>query len=302
MSDPLTVDPPIGSTWGTRVRDYSAIVKPKIALMVLVAVSAGYFLAPQSGAVSGSLWSALVGVALVAVASNALNQWYERDTDARMRRTADRGLPSGRLSSLEVALFGTVCGLVGVGLLAVQVNALTAGLAAMTLVVYTAVYTPLKRTTALATAIGAVPGAMPPVLGWTAATGTLDAPAFALFAMLFLWQFPHFLAIAWIHREDYSAAGLRMLPAEGRVPGLVGLVAVGYAVVLIPASLTLVALGYGGMVYAAVAAVLGVAYLVASGRFAMNETKERARQILWTSLAYLPLVLATLVWEHWQSL
>jgi protoheme IX farnesyltransferase len=290
------------STWQTRVRDYAAIVKPKIALMVLVAVSAGYFLAPQSGAAAGSLLAALVGVALVAVASNALNQWYERDTDGRMRRTADRGLPSGRMSSREVATFGTVCGIVGVGLLLVQVNLLTAALAAFTLIVYTAVYTPLKRMTGLATAIGAVPGAMPPVLGWTAATGMLDAPAFALFAMLFLWQFPHFLAIAWIHKEDYSAAGLRMLPAEGRVPGLVGLVAVGYAVVLIPASLTLVALGYGGATYAVVAGLLGVAYLVASGRFALNETKQRARQVLWTSLAYLPVVLATLVWEHWRGM
>lgn len=292
---------PAASTWQSRARDYSAIIKPKIALMVLVTVAAGFSLAPGSAS-TAVLWPALAGVALVAVASNALNQWYERETDARMRRTADRPLPSGRLTALEVAGFGIACGLAGVVLLWWQVNALTAILAGLTLATYTAVYTPLKSRTALATAIGAVPGAMPPVLGWTAATGTLGMAAWSLFAILFLWQFPHFLAIGWIHKEDYTSAGLRMLPAGGEVPGLVGIVAVGYAIVLIPASLTPVALGLGGIVYVAFAAILGVSYLVASARFAANETKPRARQLLWTSLAYLPLVLATLVWEHWTNL
>jgi protoheme IX farnesyltransferase len=288
------------ATWQSRVRDYSAIIRPRIALMVLITVAAGYFLAPRSG--TAMLWPALVGVAFVAVASNALNQWYERETDAWMRRTADRPLPSGRLSPLEVALFGSACGVLGIGLLWWQVNGLTALLAALTLATYTAVYTPLKKVTALATAIGAIPGAMPPVLGWTAATGELDPAAWSLFGILFLWQFPHFLAIGWIHKDDYARAGLRMLPARGDVPGVVGMVAVGYALVLIPASLTPVALGLGGAVYVAFAALLGTAYLIASARFAWNESKPRARQLLWTSLAYLPLVLATLVWEHWRTL
>ncbi len=280
-----------------RVPDYLQIIKPKISLLVLLAVSAGWFLAP--GAPLAALWPALIGVALVATGSTALNQWYERDTDCRMTRTINRPLPSGRLSPLEVGGFGLSCGVVGVLWLALTVNPLTATLAGLTFLLYTAAYTPLKRMTGLATAVGAIPGAMPPVLGWTAAGGSLDAGAWSLFAIVFLWQFPHFLAIAWIYKDDYSNAGLKMLPAGGRVPHLVGLVAVGYSLVLLPLSLLPVVHGIAGRNYCLLALVLGTAYAIAAARFAISETRTTARRLLWVSLVYLPLVLLTLVWSHW---
>ncbi len=285
-----------------RVADYTEIAKPRISLMVLLTVTVGYLLGIDGVWSAVTLLHAWFGIALVAMGSSAVNQWYERETDGRMRRTRNRPLPSGRLSPAEVLTLGFVCGTVGTTYLAVCVNGPTAALTAVTFVLYAGVYTPLKRVTSLCTAVGAIPGALPPVLGWLAAGGRLDWTAAALFGVLFLWQFPHFLAIAWLHRDDYCAAGLRMLPAGRSLPHVTGLLAVGYALGLIPVSLLPAYFGLAGLAYSATALVLGMVYLIASVQFACDETRESARRVLWTSLVYLPLVLIVLTWDHLRLL
>jgi heme o synthase len=282
----------------TRVADYLELVKPRIAVMVLLTVTVGFMLG------SGGVWSlaqlssALVGIGLVAAASGALNQLIERRTDALMARTANRPLPTGRLHPIEVAGFGLACGTAGVGLLILEVNLTTALLALLTLALYVAAYTPLKRYTALSTAVGAIPGALPPVLGWTASGAALGGEAFSLFAILFLWQFPHFLAIAWLHRADYAAAGLRMLPGGSPPRGLTGLLAAVYAAVLIPVSLLPGQVALGGGSYRIAALLLGVGYLAAAVRFFAHESRETARGLLYCSLIYLPVLLSVLTWDH----
>jgi protoheme IX farnesyltransferase len=248
------------------------------------------------------LAGALFGIALVAAASSAFNQWLERESDGLMDRTASRPLPAGRLSAAEVVSFGLLAGMGGILWLAYYVNATTAVLSAVALLMYAGVYTPLKRRTSFCTAVGAIPGALPPVLGWAASGAPLDIAAFSLFAVLFLWQFPHFLAIGWIYRADYSRAGLKMLPARGRLPHVTGLMAVGYAVALVPLSLFPAFCGLAGNAYLAVCLALGAGYLAAAVRFAASESLKTARLLLWTSLIYLPVLLAVLVWDHFSLL
>ena len=290
------------SAMASRLADYIEISKPRISLMVLLTVTVGYFLSLEGAWSPATLVHAWVGIALVAMGSSALNQWIERETDGRMRRTMNRPLPSGRLSPAEVLTLGFVCGGVGTAYLAAFVNGPTAAMTALTFVLYAGVYTPLKRYTSLCTAVGAIPGALPPVLGWLAAGGRLDWSAASLFGLLFLWQFPHFLAIAWLHKEDYCAAGLRMLPAGRSLPHVTGLLAVGYALGLLPVSLLPAYFGLAGLAYSATALVLGIVYLVASIQFACDETRESARRVLWVSLLYLPLMLVVLTWDHFRLL
>lgn len=285
-----------------RATDYLQIVKPRISLLVLLTVAAGFALASADGWHPLALLHALFGIALVATASSAFNQVIERDSDRLMRRTQNRPLPSGRLTPAEVSIVGLATGTCGVAWLAAFVNLSTALLAALTLVLYVGVYTPLKRRTSFGTAVGAVPGAMPPVLGWVAAGAPLDVGAFSLFAILFLWQFPHFLAIAWIYRAEYSRAGLKMLPAGGTARYVTGIQAVGYALALVPLSLFPAAVGLAGNAYLLVALVFSLAYLAASVKFAVDESDRTARSLLWTSLVYLPVLLATLVWDHFSLL
>ncbi|WP_010588309.1 heme o synthase [Schlesneria paludicola] len=286
----------------TRVADYLEIVKPKISMMVLLTVSCGYVLGMETSTVSITLLHACLGIAVVAVGSSAINQWIERETDGRMRRTKNRPLPSGRLAPSEVLIVGFLAAIIGCTYLTVFVNPLTALLTGMTFVLYAGVYTPLKRYTSLCTVVGAIPGALPPVLGWTAAGGRLDYGAFALFGTLFLWQFPHFFAIAWLYRDDYCQAGLRMLPAGKSLPRVTGLLAVVYALGLIPVSLLPSQFGMAGSFYSSVALGLGIAYLAASMLFAWNETRTSARRLLLTSLVYLPALLLVLVWDHQRLL
>lgn len=283
-----------------RVRAYIELSKPKIAVMGLFTVAVGFFVGSQGLWNSGLLLSSLFGVGLVAVACSVLNQLIERDTDALMMRTARRPLPSARISSAEALAFGLICGVSGLLWLATQVNPLTATLGAATLVSYVGIYTPLKRYSGLSTVIGAIPGALPPVLGWTAAGGALDEGALALFALLFLWQFPHFLAIAWLLRTQYAGAGLKMMP---RLSGRgIGLLAVGYAAVLIPASLMLRSSGLAGTFYSLTAIGLGVGYLWSSIQFARHGDDASARRVLWASFLYLPTLLAVLTLDHWRLL
>jgi len=281
-----------------RLREYVELSRPRIALMVLITVAMGYLLGQRSGWELAGLVHAAIGILLVAAGSSAVNQWIERDTDALMHRTQNRALPAGRLLPAEVLAIGLMCAVAGSVYLAINVNLLTAGLTALTFVLYAGVYTPLKRWTSLCTAIGAIPGAMPPVLGWTASGQPLDLTAFALFGLLFFWQFPHFLAIAWLHREDYHAAGLRMLPGGRPMPGVTGLMALGYALGLIPVSLVPAWLGVAGNLYIVAAVVLGLLYAASAAAFAYSETRTSARRVLWISLAYLPLVLGWLAADH----
>ncbi|QDU36444.1 Protoheme IX farnesyltransferase 1 [Maioricimonas rarisocia] len=285
-----------------RLSAYIELAKPRISVMVLITVSVGYAVGARGQWDLVPLLHALLGIGLVATASGCLNQLIERRTDARMLRTADRPLPSGRLTPSEVLLFATFCGVFGTLWLVTFVNLLTALLTAATLLMYVFAYTPLKRHTSLCTAIGAIPGALPPVLGWTAAGGSLDTGAFALFAILFLWQFPHFLAIAWLYREQYGMAGLKMLPARSEKTPIVGLLAAGYALALIPVSFLPRVIGLAGDSYLFMAVLLGAVYAAAAIRFLRDRSVRTARGVLWASLVYLPSLWLTLTLDHVRML
>ena len=296
--------PEPGAT-ATLINDLRELFKVKVVGLVLVTGWGGFYLGSmQSGITSfqGGLLDTLLGIGLVSAGAGALNEALERRTDALMKRTAGRPLAAGRFS-LPV---GIVAGLGALALgavwLALRTNLLTVALALLTAFTYVGIYTPLKRFTAMATFIGAFPGAMGPMLGWTAARGRIEWPALALFAILFVWQFPHFMSIAWLYRDDYARAGIRMLPAvqpDGRSTVAQALV---FAVVMIPVSLTPWWLGLAGIAYAVLATTLGIFYLVYTIRFAgilraRSETESRslARDLLKVSVLYLPLLFTSLM-------
>lgn len=285
-----------------RIADYIQLTKPRIAVMAMVAVTVGYLLGTQGSVQPVELAAACLGIFLVAGACNFLNQSLERDTDVLMQRTVQRPVASGRLSAREVFVAGLVLASSGVTWLWYSTSLTTAALATVTLALYVCVYTPLKRVSFLCTLFGAVAGALPPVLGWVAAGGALDGGALALFLLMFVWQYPHFLAIATIHRRDYEAAGLKMLPMFGRGRSAAGLVSVVYACVLIPVSLLVWEEGLAGDVYAVVAVTGGLAYLISSCRFLQDDSPVRARELLLCSIVYLPTVLLTITWDHFRLL
>jgi protoheme IX farnesyltransferase len=278
-----------------RVVDYLDLVRPRVALLVLFTVGAGALAGGGAGSPLEVL-HAVLGTALVAAGASALNQLLERHTDARMRRTEGRPLPAGRVLPGEVLVLGVGLAAVGVAYLALALRQpLAALVAAFTFVSYVFLYTPLKRRTTLNTLVGAVPGALPPVIGWTAIRGRIDPEAIALFLILFVWQVPHFLAIAWIYREDYARAGLRMLPVVDQEGTQTSRQMVHYCLVLIPASLLPVALGLTGPAYALGAVLLGLGFLASSLRFAQRCSDSQARRVLRASLVYLPALLALLL-------
>jgi protoheme IX farnesyltransferase len=279
-----------------RAADYLELAKPRVAVLVLFTVAAGVLLASGGVVPAAVLFHTLLGTALVAAGASALNQWLERDSDAHMRRTANRPLPSGRLQSLEVFLFGTLLGALGVGYLALTLpHAAAAVVAAVTFFLYVAVYTPLKRRTTLNTLIGAVPGALPPVIGWAAASGGLGGGAVALFLIVFVWQVPHFLAIAWIYRDEYRRAGLCMLPVVDRDGSQTARNMILYCLTLFPVSLLPVLSGSAGPVYLAGAVLLGAGFLAPALGFGRHKDVTQARRVLRASLLYLPGLLALLV-------
>jgi len=279
---------------GNKVAAYVSLTKPRIVVMVLVTVGVGFLLGARGSAHPATLSLTLLGTALVAGGASTLNQWMERARDARMRRTANRALPRGRLGAVEAASFGVGLG-PGTAVLLWGANWLAAAVAVSTLLLYVFVYTPLKPWTTLNTAIGAIPGALPPVIGWAAATETLGIEAFSLFLIVFLWQFPHFLAIAWIYREDYARGGLKMLPGADPQGALTGRQATIYALALIPAGLLPATIGLAGPVYFVGALVLGLLYLVVAIQFWTGVSESTARRLLRMSFFYLPLVLLLLV-------
>ncbi len=276
------------------LRDYYDLTKPRITLLVLCTTAAGFFLG-GTGAFAGWLFlNALIGTALVAAGTSALNQVLERDVDALMVRTRNRPVPTGRIAPLPAAIFSGVLAALGIAYLALTTNLLTAGLAAATFVSYDFIYTPLKRVHSFSTVIGAVPGALPILGGWTAASGSLGPGGWALFGILFLWQLPHFLALAWNLREDYRAAGLRMLTVGDRDGFQTRHQALTYTLALLPVSLLPTILGLTGVVYFVAALGLGLGFLWAAGKFSREASAERARALFKYSILYLPLLLLVL--------
>ena len=281
----------------SRVRDYVELTKPKIAVLVLLVVIASGTVASWSQPDPLSLLHAVIGTLLVAGSASAANQWIERSRDARMQRTANRPLPAGRLSPAEVAGFSAGCLITGVLYLALTTNWPTTAWLVISWILYVAVYTPLKPISAVNTAVGAVAGALPALIGWSATGAPLYQRALALFLLIFLWQFPHFMAIAWLYRQDYSRAGHQMLPVVDPSGRRAGVQAVLAALVLIPVS-AVPALhdpGLGGVAYVAVAALLGLAQLAISGWFLVRMNDASARLLLRASLVYLPVLMTLLM-------
>jgi len=285
----------VPSTAKSRVGAYLELTKPRITVLITLTSAAGFALGSR-GAVNYLLLAhALIGIALLSSGIATLNQFIERDLDGLMRRTAGRPLPSGRLLPFEALWFGVSLTLMAEAYLALFVNVLTALLGLTVIAGYLFVYTPLKTRTSLSTALGAFPGAMPPLMGWAAARGEIDVSAWVLFAILFLWQFPHFLAIAWMYREDYGRAGIRMLPVvepDGRVTGQQ---IIAYSLMLVPVSLLPTALGISGKIYLVAAAVLSLLFLASSIRAAISKSNQHARQLLLASVLYLPLLFGVMV-------
>ena len=298
-----SLEPAAGATLA---RDLAELFKVKVVLLVLVTGWGGYALGSMGTA--HGLLGALLGIGLVSAGAGALNEAIERRTDAQMKRTATRPLAAGRMSALQGYFLGLGAVLAGALWLHWFANPLTEALALATAFMYVAIYTPLKRVTPWATFIGAFPGAMGPLLGWTAARGRVEAPAVVLFAILFVWQFPHFMSIAWLYRNDYARAGIRMLPVvqpDGVSTVIVSLV---FAVAMIPVSLAPMMLGMAGGLYCALAAALGLMYLASTVRFARilrpvgeEASRRAARDLLKVSVLYLPLLFTALMVCAWRA-
>ena len=278
-----------------RVSAYLELTKPRITFLIVLTSAAGFGLASRGNLNYAALTSALFGIALLSSGIATLNQYMERDLDGLMRRTAGRPLPSGKLLPWEAMAFGVGLTVAAEIYLLAFVNPLSAMLGLTVIAGYLFGYTPLKTRTSLSTLVGAFPGAVPPLIGWTAARGELSIEGWVLFAILFLWQFPHFLAIAWMYREDYSRAGILMLPVvepDGRVTAQQIVV---YTVMLIPVSLLPTILGMSGKVYFYGAIVLGLLFLYSSVRAAFSLSRQQARRLLLASVLYLPLLFILMV-------
>ena len=276
--------------------DLAELVKARLSLLTLATAMAGFALGVREAWDWLLLSATLAGTALSAAGAAALNQWWEREHDGLMKRTRQRPLPAGRMASSDAFIAGLVLSFAGVACLALFANVLSAALAAATIVFYILVYTPLKRVTTLNTIIGAVPGALPPLIGWTAARGSIDAEGLTLFAILFLWQMPHFLAIAWLYRDDYAQAGFKML-SEGDESGVMtGRQAVVYSLALLAVSLLpSVFFGYSALYFYG-ALALGVGFTALAGKFAVSGgSVPAARALFLGSIAYLPLLLGLMV-------
>jgi len=273
-----------------RLSDYVALAKPRLNVLVVASSAAGYYLGSPSAPQLTPMALAVGGTALVAGGAAVLNQVYERDTDALMMRTRLRPLPDHRVGIDEARAFGIALAAAGIAVLSLSANLLAALVAAATLLIYLAVYTPLKRRSAISTLVGAVPGALPPLIGWTAGRGAIDAGGWTLFAIVFLWQIPHFMAIAWMYRDDYAKAGFPMLPVIDPAGRRAARQAVVYAAALIPASAIPALVGLSGAVYLTIAMGLGIGLLGLACGFAASRTDRSARWLFFGSITYLPIL------------
>ena len=276
---------------------FSELVKARLTLLVLITTLVGFYVGARGALDWALMVHTLLGTALLACGAAALNQLIEREHDAKMRRTEGRPLPSGRLQPDTVLLFGGFSSMAGLIYLAFAVNLLTSLLGAVTLVTYVFVYTPLKRVTWLNTTVGAIPGALPPLMGWTAATGELTGAGWALFAILFFWQIPHFLAIAWMYRDEYAKAGFVMLPGIDPTGERTAHQAVSHAIGLLIVSLCPVLFRVAGATYFFGALLFGLIFLAAAFAFARQLNVPRARQLFFASIIYLPLLLGLMVFD-----
>jgi heme o synthase len=286
----------------SRSADFLSLTKPRLNSLVLITSAAAYFLGGGHHKPWTQLVHMLVGTALVAGGASALNQYWERDTDAMMRRTQGRPLPDARLHPQDALWFGIGLAAVGVAQLALGVNQLTALVAAATLASYVLLYTPLKLRSSLSTIVGAVPGALPAVIGWTAATDALSAGGWVIFGIVFMWQMPHFLAIAWMFRDDYARAGIPLLPVIAPDGRSTGRQAVLYSAGLLPVSLLPTAVGLATAYYLVGAITLGAILLVLSVEFAVTRSMPAARRLFYGTILYLPLLWAALLADYFRHL
>ncbi len=281
-----------------RSADFLALTKPRVVSLVVTTTFFGYYLAAAGDAFAWwRLVLTLVGTSLAAGGTMALNQWIERDLDARMHRTRERPLPNGRISPSDAAIFGTALTVTGILVLATGVNALAAAVTAATSVSYLFAYTPLKVRSSLCTLIGAVPGALPPLTGWAAASGSLDAGAWAIFAIMFIWQIPHSLAIAYMYREDYARAGFRLLPVVDPDGATTARQILTYAFALVSVGMLPTLVGIAGPIYFATSIALGLCMLVPSLRLARSIQAADARRVMFASLFYLPCLFAIMAFD-----
>jgi protoheme IX farnesyltransferase len=277
---------------------YVELTKPRIAFMLVLTSAAGFYLGSSQGFNFTLFTNAMIGIALLAFGVATLNQYIERKTDALMDRTAKRPLPTNKISPNEALIFGiTQCAAAELYLLFL-VNALTAGLGLIVIVGYVLLYTPLKTRTSASTAIGALPGAMPPLMGWTSAADSINLGAWTLFALLFLWQFPHFLAIASMYKEQYAKAGIKMLPTLEKDGKITARQILMFTILMIPVSLAPFFIGMSGVYYLAGASLLGIWFLWTSIQAARFKTVERSRRLLLVSVLYLPIIFALMVFNH----
>ncbi|HTS24927.1 MAG TPA: heme o synthase [Bryobacteraceae bacterium] len=280
------------------MRDYLELTKPRITLLILICAAVGYWFGCGASFHWSILAHALLGTALLASGTSALNQWYEVDSDARMRRTRRRPLPAGRIRRSHGLAFGLLLSVAGFADLWYGTNLLAAALGLFTLLTYLLLYTPLKRRSPVCTTVGAIPGAMPPLIGYAAAGHGIDAGALALFVILFVWQFPHFDAIAWMYRDDYARGGIRMLPVIDPDGESTARRIVFCSLLLIPISLVPSFLGMTGALYAAAAIVAGLGVLYFGSRLRGERTLSRAHALLLATVFYLPALLGVMVFDR----
>jgi protoheme IX farnesyltransferase len=277
------------------IGDLAELVKARLTLLVLVTTVVGFYLGSESPLNYMALFHVVFGTAAAAAGAAALNQWWERGVDALMRRTRTRPIPAGRMRPLQALVLGVVLSSLGVGYLAIVCNALSAALAAITIAIYIFAYTPLKRASTANTAVGAIPGAIPPMIGWAAARGSIDAGAWSLFAIVFLWQLPHFFAIAWMYREDYSRAGFRMISGDDRSGERSASQSVFFCILLLVVAGLPAFLGIVNFVYEGVELLLGALFTAVAMRFLRMRNASAARSLFIASIVYLPLLLGALV-------
>jgi protoheme IX farnesyltransferase len=283
---------------GEKLAAYYELTKPRIAFLLVLTSAAGFYLGSNGGFDAVRFANTMISIALLAFGVSTLNQYLERHIDPLMERTAKRPLPTQRLAPIEALIFGILLCVAAEVYLFVAINTLTGVLGLIVIVGYVLLYTPLKTRTSASTAIGAIPGAMPPLMGWTAAANDITLGAWAMFVTQFLWQFPHFLAIAWMYRDQYAKAGILMLPVVEPSGRITGRQIVLFTMMLVPVSFAPFFLGFAGIIYLIAAAILGSVFLWSSISAARSKTNESARRLLYASVIYLPLLFLILVLDH----
>jgi len=291
LDHPEAAAPSLRGWWGV----YCELGKARLSALVLMTTALGFVMADGGAIAETRFWATLLGTALAAWSASTFNQILESTRDARMRRTLQRPLPSRRIGTAHALTVAVLSGGLGLSLLAAWANPLTAALGALTIALYVGVYTPLKTRTTLNTWIGSVVGAIPPIMGWTAAAGRLESGALVLAAILFVWQIPHFLALAWLYREDYARGGFRMLPQRDQDGVVTGYAAVMWSLALLPATLAVAVTGMAGWFYGAGAAVLGGWLVIKAVRMQREMTDVNARRVFLATVIYLPLLMALML-------